>query len=194
MHRRGHQSHVINASHSQPLPCSQTQPLMCWGGSLLCCAVLCCAVRVRGSTLLWRVPVSEDGELGSPQRRFFLHANRHSHMHVTGETHNTHTHTGHDTTRHDRGGAAHTGTCNHCLQGLMQGTLQGISYWVVPHKKDKEACVNMYTHTANADLLPQGCLPTTITSSPGAAGECVAAVTTDLYCVVFLLLLCSPRC
>jgi hypothetical protein len=29
--------------------------------------------------------VSEDGELSSPQRRFFLHYSRHSHMHVTGE-------------------------------------------------------------------------------------------------------------
>lgn len=42
-------------------------------------------IRVNRSTLLWRVPVSEDGELSSPQRRFFLHYSRHSHMHVTGE-------------------------------------------------------------------------------------------------------------
>lgn len=53
---------------------------------------VCVVCRVRANTILWRVPVSEDGELSSPQRRFKLHFSRHSHMHVTGETH-TQTHT-----------------------------------------------------------------------------------------------------
>eukprot|EP00879_Flechtneria_rotunda_P018051 GHRR01018920.1.p2 GENE.GHRR01018920.1~~GHRR01018920.1.p2 ORF type:complete len:123 (+),score=40.96 GHRR01018920.1:773-1141(+) len=39
---------------------------------------------VKANTLVWRVPVSEDGELTSPQRRFHLHYSRGSKMQVTG--------------------------------------------------------------------------------------------------------------
>jgi hypothetical protein len=47
--------------------------------------VCVCAAGVGATTLLWRVPVSEDGELSSPQRRFFLHYSRHSDMRLTSE-------------------------------------------------------------------------------------------------------------
>ncbi|WIA10447.1 hypothetical protein OEZ85_010639 [Tetradesmus obliquus] len=40
---------------------------------------------VKASSLVWRVPVSEDGELSSPQRLFQLHFSRDSRMHVTGK-------------------------------------------------------------------------------------------------------------
>eukprot|EP00878_Enallax_costatus_P010482 GHUV01010944.1.p1 GENE.GHUV01010944.1~~GHUV01010944.1.p1 ORF type:complete len:704 (+),score=164.13 GHUV01010944.1:956-3067(+) len=40
---------------------------------------------VKATTLVWRVPVSEDGELTSPQRKFKLHYSGGSHMHVTGK-------------------------------------------------------------------------------------------------------------
>lgn len=40
---------------------------------------------VKANTFVWRVPVSEDGELSSPQRRFFLHFSRGSNMHVTAQ-------------------------------------------------------------------------------------------------------------
>eukprot|EP00775_Hariotina_reticulata_P002314 gene2314-2622_t len=40
---------------------------------------------VKAHTVVWRVPVSEDGELSSPQRRFFLHYSRNSRMTVSGQ-------------------------------------------------------------------------------------------------------------
>ncbi|KAF8068441.1 PU1 [Scenedesmus sp. PABB004] len=40
---------------------------------------------VKASTLVWRVPVSEDGELTSPQRVFKLHFSRDSRMTVSGQ-------------------------------------------------------------------------------------------------------------
>eukprot|EP00879_Flechtneria_rotunda_P011613 GHRR01012130.1.p1 GENE.GHRR01012130.1~~GHRR01012130.1.p1 ORF type:complete len:951 (+),score=302.30 GHRR01012130.1:707-3559(+) len=45
---------------------------------------MCHGCRVKANTLVWRVPVSEDGELTSPQRRFHLHYSRGSKMQVTG--------------------------------------------------------------------------------------------------------------
>jgi hypothetical protein len=47
--------------------------------------LFCCHChRVKASCLVWRVPVSEDGELSSPQRVFKLHFSSNSKMHVTG--------------------------------------------------------------------------------------------------------------
>jgi hypothetical protein len=59
-----------------------------WPSCLLhhcCCrSSVCRCCRVKASSLVWRVPVSEDGELSSPQRVFQLHFSRSSKMHVTG--------------------------------------------------------------------------------------------------------------